>query len=484
MQRTAINVPSCSGCGLTRVFVAMVLVGGFLSIILPHFSDAAADAHAQIHPVLIQSPPAYPVPVACLDNITQPVDGDATSTCIEKLAGLASARKDLEDKCWPTSREPAVRRLSDGEILSIQSSNCSRLLHSLSIFHTVILHGSPPPVFGPFLHAFLATQCCSAELWVWTTTATLTAQQLFESYGVSQQHRGRVRVLPFDVLTLWTGAEAAWPEGSGDTLLRDAYFSRVNAPNQADVVRMLVLMRYGGVYLDADVITLQVSRDAAGTHTMWTYETLTSYLNHPALLASHSVTFLLHPPVCPPSLQDLRPLLALRSVLVYRWAADAKVNTAFSTHGPCFSRFSLEIVRATLEGLGSGAAPPNAYYNDVVSSKIKQLSGLPEWAGQLGVVSSVLLDPLWLRNTNAEPPGLQKWQPELWNGDFNGLFRSRDPDDGPGENDAFFGGAPFALHVHDAEVANRDASAPHSWASELMRRHRVLESAKACVPAA
>ena len=369
---------------------------GLRSIPASHGSDVSSDGDGSPPPrtpieAWVAERHAFPdpptpvtIPEVCLDDLrSERPNGTAISLCVDTLAAAAAARGPRDSMCWPTKPQPAARRarLSDAEVLSITLANCSGLPET-SIFHTVVLGGAPSSVFGPFLWAFLATQCCSAELWVWTT-APLTRDRVVADYGLPPQHAHRIRVLPFDAAAHWRAAngEEVFREasggGSGEALLVGDYMGRVNHANQADVVRLLLLERYGGMYVDMDVLPLQ----------------------------------------------DLRPLMALRPAVTYRWSCFTIINTAVSHWGACGSDVSHEITAAVLKGMTPGRPPENAYYNAITYATIKRLGTLPEWAGRVGVVPSMLCDPLWTRLDGCEPEGVHKYNPEVRN--FEGFYTPR-----------------------------------------------------------
>ena len=185
-------------------------------------------------------PVAFVVPEVCLDDITrEKPDGVAEAACVDALAALASTRTSEAEACWPLAPTATGlhARPTDEEVLSITPANCSGLPGG-AVFHTVVLGDAPPPIFGPFLVAFLATQCCGAELWVWTTTP-LTAAAALAAHAIPAQHAHRLRVLPFEAAAHWRAinGEAAFAGvlaggASGEERLIRGYFDVVDAANQ------------------------------------------------------------------------------------------------------------------------------------------------------------------------------------------------------------------------------------------------------------
>ena len=365
-------------------FPSIGSVVGLHSIPSTHLESGNHDHPDELHAKRALEPPTvFSVPDVCLDDLrNERPDGNSITSCVDMLANLATLRKPKEDLCWPIAPYDSRDRLSDEDILSITPSNCSTLFEE-SIFHTVILGQAPSSVFGPFLAAFFATQCCSAELWIWTTIP-LVKENVIVDYAIPIQHKHRFRILPFDASTHWramNGEEVfksvVGPGRSGESLIVGDYMNRVDHANQADVVRMLLLHRYGGTYIDMDVLPLQ----------------------------------------------DLRPLLALRPAITYRWSCFTRINTAVSHWGSCGSNISFEITSAVIQGMSAGVAPRDAYYNDITYQTLKRLNLLPEWNGRFGVVPSMLCDPLWTRLDSCEPPGIGKYNPEIRN--FEGFYTPR-----------------------------------------------------------
>ena len=310
------------------------------------------------------------------------------TACINTLASSAAARPARADKCWPEgppSSRPRVH-LSDEDVLSITPANCSDL-PDWAVFHTVSLgQDKPPPVLGPFLFAFLATQCCSAELWIWTTSASLTRERLLADFEIPKQHHHRIRVLPFDPAAQWRALsgdavfrDAIGPRRNGEKLIVGDYFKRARPPNQADVARMLLLQRYGGTYVDLDALPMQ----------------------------------------------DLRPLLAWRDAFAYRWSCSDKVNTALARWGSCGSNVSYEITSAVIRTIDAKHVSHNAFYNSAAFKTLARLIALPAWAGRFGIIPSALADPLWPRvqGQGCEPPSLAAFHPEMRN--FEGYYAKR-----------------------------------------------------------
>jgi hypothetical protein len=223
--------------------------------------------------------PGYPTAVAipdyCLEDpqLRGPIDAANTTRCVEELAAqtaLNAARFGVTaNLCWPRQEAHAHQQqqrqhghLSDADILDLTHATCAAL-DSRAVFHTVALGRAPPPVFGPFLHAFFATQCCDAELWVWSEAPLTAAQvgkccltggfgcgiggfpnsqlssgltmQVITEHSIPLQHQDRLRVLPLDVKRLWRAVDdgAAFagvlPKGvSGSDVIIKGYYDKVS----------------------------------------------------------------------------------------------------------------------------------------------------------------------------------------------------------------------------------------------------------------
>lgn len=435
-----------------QVIIALILLGAIahLTSTVPEGTTPAFTSLLTVEdtttpvPValdrMIERPVIGSIPEECVEDLDKDLDKHRTSLCMRKLlletANFSSSEHDMV--CWPLPSSSSLRtprkRLTDAEVLAITPETCGELPPGF-IFHTIILE-KHTPVLNPFLLAFTATQCCTAELWIWVPSGLgLAASDLVA--GIPRQHHSRIRVLPFDESQQWLAMQGdeqfkeALRGRSGVEIMK-GYMSGTMNPNKADVVRLLILHRYGGTYVDLDVLLLR----------------------------------------------DLRVAFKTWPAFVYRWSGIKIANTAVAYYGACGAPLSFEIISDLLRDYTGAASELGSihYYNTVVANTLRRLAKNASWNGKFAVLSAILFDPLWLRLDGLEPNDLRDIMPGVRS--FEAFYVQRDP---PVPDDAvFFGGAPLAHHVHNSAFPNRDSKTPGSWANSLLRHHSKLSALREC----
>lgn len=128
------------------------------------------------------------------------------------------------------------------------------------LFHTVLLDVNPLPLLPLFYWSFLSTQCCDAALWVWTKPEALEqVQESLTALNIPKALAARILVKKLDVAEAWASVKPLFPSplpADADAAAKHLA-SQTQKRKSVEWACLLVLARWGGVYLDPDHLLLR-----------------------------------------------------------------------------------------------------------------------------------------------------------------------------------------------------------------------------------
>lgn len=401
------------------------------------------------------------VPENCSTGIGAPLDAPRVEACFAELLEGAAAAGVTPDgfpgiMCPPSVAEAGAE---DGD--------------ASLVVHLVPDGGDAPPSTARLVNSFLATQCCSAQLWVWLLPGTgpvpgpaagelPSAEALAAHFNVpAGVAQGRLLVRRLDVQALWrqvaerpqasaggdtgtAGGGTAWPEFAGL-----AASGPVPAPLAAQP-RLLVAAAWGGVLVDRYTILLR----------------------------------------------DLSPLLRCRGSsgstpcaappFFYRWSGGPNMYPALlhigraGTRSSAFTRAALARIAAGGDIVTSFGAALQADVTCRADAVCRGTAAVDGSSDAPRLFPSLLFDPLWMRHDGGEIPSiLAAHLPRLPN--MPAYFApAADPTPHPEPRAAaaaFFRG----LFAHNWHHKDGLAAAPGSWAAALDSGFAALAADKAAM---
>lgn len=343
---------------------------------------------------------------------------------------------------------PNVMCPASGQPLQTDSSSCyaDDGVPGL-VVHLVPEGGGLPSSAARLFQSFIATQCCTAQLWLWLDAGAFaqlpTPEALVSQFALPPHHARRFRVLRLDVLSLWrrvatrgpggAGAER-WPEFAGLPL--DA----VPGP-LASAPRLLVAAAWGGVLIDRYTILL---RD------------LSPLLVAPAAASASA---------------------RANAAFFYRWSAGPQVYPAVF-HLGCAERSAFS--RAALAYAATNSVDLSAALTAVLAADAARRAAGGAVAAEAPprLFPSLLFDPVWMRHDGAETPAvLAAHIPGVHNMPAT-FARAEPPPPSPpaAAAAAFFTGA-FSHNWHHKDSIE---AVPRSWAAALDAGFSAIAAAKVC----
>ena len=399
------------------------------------------------------------VPENCSTGIGAPLDPQRVEACFEELREGADAAGVSPDgfpgiMCPPNAAESGAE---DGD--------------ASLVVHLVPDGGDAPPSTARLVNSFLATQCCSAQLWVWLLPGTgpvpgpapgelPSAEALAAHFGVpAGVAQGRLVVRRLDVHALWrqvaeqpqastvaAGGGATWPEFAGLSAT-----GPVPAPLAAQP-RLLVAAAWGGVLVERYTILL---RD------------LSPLLQ--CRSSSHSSSSSGSTPCAAPP-------------FFYRWSGGPHMYPAVLHLGragsSAFTRAALARIAAGGDVVTSFGAALQADVACRADTACRGTAAVDASSDPPRLFPSLLFDPLWMRHDGGEIPSiLAAHLPRLPN--MPAYFApAADPTPHPEPRvaaAAFFRGC-LAHNWHGKDGL---AAAPGSWAAALDAGFAALAADKA-----
>ena len=127
------------------------------------------------------------------------------------------------------------------------------------LFHTILVSPTVLPTLPLLYWSFLATQCCDAQLWLWTAPPMMTnATASLATSGLPAGYAERIVLKELDLQREWAQARqhyTATDPGADEAAA--ALSSLAGPPGLTDWAKLLLLSTYGGMYIDVDTILLR-----------------------------------------------------------------------------------------------------------------------------------------------------------------------------------------------------------------------------------
>lgn len=212
--------------------------------VVPHVRSVASLQKASRTPPakkpMLLAPPAATIPKPCYDD-----------------QGFKVLR---DTECYMQSaRETLIERAADPHARMCWGHSAG---NTTLLFHTAAITAIPDQVVL-LISSFLATQCCDAVLHFWLPEALLSQA---DKFPVAPQHAGRVVWRLLDVTKEWDSVKDDFPGHNATAVAAMTSFSDLRYIS--DWVRLVLMYKYGGFWVDIDTVLLADMRPLFSFQTM------------------------------------------------------------------------------------------------------------------------------------------------------------------------------------------------------------------------
>ena len=183
-----------------------------------------------------RAPPAAALPPDCTDGQGLHIGDDLR--CYFGVANLTRAESETDPRlpyCWGDSGD-----------------RDSRLL-----FHTAAVTGLPNATVL-LLHSFFATQCCDAVMWFWLPPGVTAPDWILAA--IPPAHAHRIVWKPLVMEAEWAAVADDFPYANASTLAAMAAWEAIDLRFYTDWIRLLLMYRHGGIWVDIDTVFLRDHR--------------------------------------------------------------------------------------------------------------------------------------------------------------------------------------------------------------------------------